>query len=270
MINETAASYFERVEFGITPDFPSLVLQLSENQDVHLLQPDTPITSAMHMPNLDSAFFSPMDSCNAMSLFNFTNMNDDNDHDQLDEPNSDIYPNKISSKNNSSSNIDAVTNFKSKNDGNQQLYDQVIQTIFDRLETYLLEIKSLMTDNYNYSVVCKQNLESDIFVEIVGMMKGLTDALCYVVNATSIYIDNCKPALMKSLFESKILTFWKTLLLRSPVDVRKACEQFLQDHTFEPFCDPKTALNGKWKDCFSDQGLWITLLNISTLYTVFT
>ena len=96
--------------------------------------------------------------------------------------------------------------------------------------------------------------------ESIGMMKGLTDGICNLINNAGIHLPGCDAIKMRHLFENKLLIMWCSLLLRATTDVREAMQRYLTHEAFNPYYHYKTALNQEfYKHLSADEKLLVSL-----------
>eukprot|EP01084_Bolivina_argentea_P024633 45883_1 len=142
--------------------------------------------------------------------------------------------------------LNGNSNNRDSNESKQQVYDEAIDHIFKKSEIYLKEISSTMSETK--------------ITESIGMMKGLTDAVCNLINNASIHLPASNPTRMRHLFENKLLIMWCSLLLRATTDVRDAMQRYLTHQAFNRFFHYKIALNGEFdKYLSSDEKFLLTL-----------
>eukprot|EP01083_Nonionella_stella_P145113 454116_1 len=128
----------------------------------------------------------------------------------------------------------------------QKVYDEAIDYIFKKSELFLMEISSTMSGTK--------------ITESIGMMKGLTDAICNLIKIASIHLPGCNRMKMQHLFENKMLIMWCSLLLRATTDVRQAMQRYLTHTSFKPYFWYRTALKNQfYKHLTSDEKLLIKL-----------
>lgn len=130
---------------------------------------------------------------------------------------------------------------------NQQfVFDQAIQHIFKASEFFLCEISTKMAETK--------------ITEAIGMMKGLTDAVCNLITNASMHLPGSNPLKMRHLFENKLLIMWCSLLLRATTDVREAMQRYLTHEAFNTYYYFKTALNNEfYKHLSSNEKLLVSL-----------
>merc|ERR1712098_623194 len=99
--------------------------------------------------------------------------------------------------------------------------------------------------------------------ESIGMMKGLSDAVCNLIQNASVHLPGTDTQKMRNLFENKLLIIWCSLLLRATTDVREAMQRYLTHHAFHPYFFYKLSLNGEFfKHLTSNEKALVSLRSI--------
>jgi len=135
---------------------------------------------------------------------------------------------------------------QSQGDNQQNVFDEAIEHIFKTSEFFLCEISTKMAETK--------------ITEAIGMMKGLTDAVCNLITNASMHLPGSNLDKMRQLFENKLLVMWCSLLLRATTDVREAMQRYLTHEAFNAYYYYKTALNNEfYKHLSSDEKLLVSL-----------
>ena len=99
--------------------------------------------------------------------------------------------------------------------------------------------------------------------ESIGMMKGLTDGVCTLIQNASVHLPGTGTEKMRNLFENKLLIIWCSLLLRATTDVREAMQRYLCHNAFDRYFFFKLALKGEFfKHLTSNEKTLVSLRSV--------